>query len=242
MSVIARCDALQSHLSCAFCQLPLPLCTAVLFVVSLMHAHAGIPPDLDMTWLLYVILGVAAGLKVILYLYCVALQKQSESMLALAEDHRNDIMSNVVAILTGAAASYWREGWWIDPVGGILISLYIIYSWGAICKEQVSCIAVAHQSLLPLAVSLHHQLYAWHAVLYKSIHASRTFCAPLLLQLYHVHAWCPTSAWCMHSLLYHVNSSPFCEMSHLFTEVNVVIAQCDPVPACHLSLLSLLAG
>ncbi|KAL0026354.1 hypothetical protein WJX79_002339 [Trebouxia sp. C0005] len=51
----------------------------------------GIPPDLDMTWLLYIILGVAAGLK----------------------------------------------GWWIDPVGGILISLYIIYSWGAICKEQV---------------------------------------------------------------------------------------------------------
>ena len=91
-----------------------------------------------MTLLLYIILGVAAGLKVLLYLYCVALQKQSESMLALAEDHRNDIMSNVVAILTGAAASYWREGWWIDPVGGILISLYIIYSWGAICKEQVS--------------------------------------------------------------------------------------------------------
>ncbi len=121
-----------------------------------MRAFAGIPPDLDMTWLLYIILGVAAGLKVILYLYCVALQKQSESMLALAEDHRNDIMSNVVAILTGAAASYWREGWWIDPVGGILISLYIIYSWGAICKEQVSCIVVAHQSLLPLAVSLCH--------------------------------------------------------------------------------------
>ncbi len=133
----------------------LPFCTAGLLVPSLMRASAGIPPDLDMTWLLYIILGVAAGLKVILYLYCVALQKQSESMLALAEDHRNDIMSNVVAILTGAAASYWREGWWIDPVGGILISLYIIYSWGAICKEQVSCIAAAHQNLLHLAVSLH---------------------------------------------------------------------------------------
>lgn len=90
-----------------------------------------------MTMMLYIILGVAAGLKVILYAYCVALQKQSESMLALAEDHRNDIMSNVVAILTGAAASWWHKGWWIDPVGGILISVYIIYSWGAICKEQV---------------------------------------------------------------------------------------------------------
>ena len=97
----------------------------------------GIPPELDMTTMLYIILGVAAGLKVLLYIYCVALQKQSESMLALAEDHRNDIMSNVVAILTGALASWWHEGWWIDPLGGILISLYIIYSWGAICKEQV---------------------------------------------------------------------------------------------------------
>lgn len=100
-----------------------------------------------MTLMLYIILGVAAGLKVILYVYCVALQKQSESMLALAEDHRNDIMSNVVAILTGAAASWWHKGWWIDPLGGILISLYIIYSWGAICKEQVRlqeshCIAI----------------------------------------------------------------------------------------------------
>lgn len=92
-----------------------------------------------MTAMLYIILGVAAGLKVMLYAYCVALQKQSESMLALAEDHRNDIMSNVVAILTGAAASWWHNCWWIDPVGGILISLYIIYSWGAICKEQVRC-------------------------------------------------------------------------------------------------------
>lgn len=152
-----------------------------------MHACAGIPPDLDMTWLLYIILGVAAGLKVLLYLYCVALQKQSESMLALAEDHRNDIMSNVVAILTGAAASYWREGWWIDPVGGILISLYIIYSWGAICKEQVGCIAAAHQSLLLLVVSLKHQLHVWHAILYKSLYATKTFCTLLSATVSNAH-------------------------------------------------------
>ncbi len=68
-----------------------------------MRACAGIPPDLDMTWLLYIILGVAAGLKVILYLYCVALQKQSESMLALAEDHRNDILAGGVVD---------RSSWW----------------------------------------------------------------------------------------------------------------------------------
>lgn len=98
---------------------------------------AGIPPELDMSVLLYIILGAAAGLKVLLYLYCVALQKSSETMMALAEDHRNDILSSLTAILTGAIASWWQKGWWVDPVGGILISAYIIYAWGAICKEQV---------------------------------------------------------------------------------------------------------
>ena len=37
--------------------------------------------------------------------YCVALQKTSDSMLALAEDHRNDIISNLAAIAFGAIAS-----------------------------------------------------------------------------------------------------------------------------------------
>jgi len=40
--------------------------------------------------------------------YCVALQKTSDSMLALAEDHRNDIISNLAAIGFGAIASQVR--------------------------------------------------------------------------------------------------------------------------------------
>lgn len=60
---------------------------------------------------------------------------------------RNDIMSNGVAILCGIGASQSRRLWWIDPVGGILVSLYIIYSWLLICKGQVwphtTCVAAA---------------------------------------------------------------------------------------------------
>ena len=41
-------------------------------------------------------------------MYCVALQKTSDSMLALAEDHRNDIISNLAAIGFGAIASQVR--------------------------------------------------------------------------------------------------------------------------------------
>ena len=40
------------------------------------------------------ILGVATVVKLFLYFYCQALSAKSSIMLALAEDHRNDVMSN----------------------------------------------------------------------------------------------------------------------------------------------------
>ena len=58
-------------------------------------------------------------------------------MLALAEDHRNDIISNLGAIAFGATASISPTVWWFDPVGAILISAYIIWSWACILKGQV---------------------------------------------------------------------------------------------------------
>ena len=45
----------------------------------------------------YAILGVATGAKVLLLGYCWALRGQSDSMMALAEDHSNDIISNLGA-------------------------------------------------------------------------------------------------------------------------------------------------
>lgn len=57
-------------------------------------------------------------------------------MLALAEDHRNDIVSNLGAIAFGAIASTSQKVWWFDPVGAILISIYIIWSWMCILKGQ----------------------------------------------------------------------------------------------------------
>lgn len=55
---------------------------------------------------------------------------------ALAEDHFNDVLSNTAAIAT-AAIAFETPGWWVDPVGAILISLVIIYRWLGIIYEQV---------------------------------------------------------------------------------------------------------
>jgi divalent metal cation (Fe/Co/Zn/Cd) transporter len=47
----------------------------------------------------------------LLYFWCAALQKRSDSMAALAEDHLNDVMSNAGAIVTAGVASLWSHGW-----------------------------------------------------------------------------------------------------------------------------------
>jgi divalent metal cation (Fe/Co/Zn/Cd) transporter len=77
--------------------------------------------------------------KLALYLYCVPLQQYSDSVQALTEDHLNDIMSNSVSM--GAAlvtvSVKGQEAWWVDPAGGIIISLWIIWRWLDVLREQV---------------------------------------------------------------------------------------------------------
>ena len=54
--------------------------------------HVGNKPGLDASAAAFAILGGAVGLKIGLYFLCVSMKNQSGTMLALAEDHLNDIM------------------------------------------------------------------------------------------------------------------------------------------------------
>jgi cation diffusion facilitator family transporter len=56
---------------------------------------------------------------------------------ALAQDHWNDALSNAVAAIALCAALASPDLWFLDPVGAIIISLYIIYSWYETGKEQI---------------------------------------------------------------------------------------------------------
>lgn len=53
------------------------------------------------------------------------------------KDHRNDVLSNAVAVGTSVLAHYHGNYWYVDPIGGIVISVYITLSWFATGKEQV---------------------------------------------------------------------------------------------------------
>jgi len=56
---------------------------------------------------------------------------------ALAQDHWNDALSNAVAALALFCAILSPDLWFLDPVGAIAISIYIIYSWYETGKEQI---------------------------------------------------------------------------------------------------------
>lgn len=56
---------------------------------------------------------------------------------ALAQDHWNDALSNAVAAIALLCTLKYPSLWFLDPLGAILISIYIIHSWYATGKEQI---------------------------------------------------------------------------------------------------------
>ena len=83
------------------------------------------------------ILLFAILIKLFLWYYCSRIGTFSPSADALAQDHRNDVFSNTVAILTSLFAHSHTSFWYVDPLGAIIISIYITLSWFATGKEQV---------------------------------------------------------------------------------------------------------
>ncbi len=72
-------------------------------------------------------------IKVLLFIYC--RRHKSPSTDVLTQDHRNDVISNAVAIVFGYIGDkLWKPG---DAVGAILISIFIAYGWFGVGWQQV---------------------------------------------------------------------------------------------------------
>jgi cation diffusion facilitator family transporter len=67
----------------------------------------------------------------------VIMQLADPTLEALAQDHLNDSLSNGVAAVALVAAVHSPHLWFLDPMGAIVISVYIIYSWFTTGKEQI---------------------------------------------------------------------------------------------------------
>ncbi|RUP44291.1 hypothetical protein BC936DRAFT_149673 [Jimgerdemannia flammicorona] len=84
-----------------------------------------------------VLVCIALGTKVFLYLYCFALRQYSSAKV-LAQDHRNDLLVNSLGLTTALLSG--RITWWIDPVGAIIVALIILRSWTWTAYEQIQLI------------------------------------------------------------------------------------------------------
>jgi divalent metal cation (Fe/Co/Zn/Cd) transporter len=104
-------------------------------IINCINGHS-LPLKLDS--LLYTVIVIGIIIKLSLFIICsyINLTARNDMLVALAEDHFNDILSNSGAIIT-ASIAYNTTAWWLDPGGAILISIIIISRWVWIITDQV---------------------------------------------------------------------------------------------------------
>ncbi|GAB1221694.1 hypothetical protein ENUP19_0083G0067 [Entamoeba nuttalli] len=90
--------------------------------------------DFEMSIFPICVIGVTIFFKCCLYLYCRTVNNPSAS--ALADDHRNDILTNTFGLCMSVIGYYYF--WWLDAVGGIVLSFYIMINWFFTLMEYLS--------------------------------------------------------------------------------------------------------
>ncbi|UJR22524.1 hypothetical protein I4U23_025573 [Adineta vaga] len=115
--------------------------------------------------------------KAILFYFCHRVHTPTLS--ALAEDHRNDVASNTVALLCGLVGSFAyknkinQKAIVVDPVGAIVISIYIIVMWIRQANGQIK--RLSGHTADPKFLSLITWLTYHHSTLIKKIDTVRAF-------------------------------------------------------------------
>ena len=107
-------------------------------VQSLIHGITDEPDRIEVGFFALSILAITVVVKLCLYLFCRSLSSQSSVCEALAQDHLNDTLTNSLALLSAGVASYFDEAWFMDAIGAIILSTYIIITWVHAGKEQIA--------------------------------------------------------------------------------------------------------
>jgi len=103
-------------------------------IVELVTFASETPEQPDVSFLALFGMALAATLKFFLYLYTRKLRNPITN--ALAEDARNDVLTNLTALGAFGVAAESESLWFFDQVGAILLSIYIIFTWVDVGREQ----------------------------------------------------------------------------------------------------------
>lgn len=98
-------------------------------------------PDTSVDEFTYGVFGAVIVVKGMLFVFCRIYRAESVAVQALAQDHFNDIISNIVAVAAVAVSASISSVWFLDPLTASLIALYILHSWLNEGKEIVRQLA-----------------------------------------------------------------------------------------------------
>ncbi|KAG2413993.1 hypothetical protein HFD88_003184 [Aspergillus terreus] len=80
------------------------------------------------------VMASTVAVKLACWLWCRMIK--NSSVQALAQDAMTDVVFNLFSILFPLIGSFTGT-WFVDPLGGLLLSLYIIWNWGGTAAEHI---------------------------------------------------------------------------------------------------------
>lgn len=110
-------------------------------------------PSLNVDGVTIGVMVAVIGVKLFLWIASrsVASHGNYPSLTALADDHRNDVVTNSFGIAAVVIANEITKLWFLDPAGAILLALLIILAWIQTAKEQLRFIVGGSASHLLLS-------------------------------------------------------------------------------------------
>lgn len=103
-------------------------------------------------WDAIAIMSVTIVAKIGCWVWCK--NSKSSSIQALAQDAETDIVFNTVSLLMPTLGHIF-EIWWLDPLGALLLSVYIIISWAYTAYEHIDKLTGAVADTLDYKVILY---------------------------------------------------------------------------------------
>lgn len=80
------------------------------------------------------IMAATVVIKFALWLWCRLIK--NSSVQALAQDAMTDVVFNIFSIIF-PLVGYYAKIWWLDPLGGILLSCWVIFNWAQTSSEHI---------------------------------------------------------------------------------------------------------
>ncbi|CAL3964300.1 unnamed protein product [Diplocarpon coronariae] len=92
----------------------------------LSRLNSGDHSIIELTLPAIIIMSSTVVIKFFCWLYCRLIK--NSSVQALAQDAMTDIIFNIFSIIF-PLVGFYAQLWWLDALGGLLLSLYVIFNW-----------------------------------------------------------------------------------------------------------------